>query len=115
MRRNVRGGVTGVGLTKTQQLRQAKTSVLLQEQKKKQDEEKRREPDPFGRRKRVVVPEPKKVDFKKPGMTKTMLARVKAAEKFKQEYERKKEATLTAGRVPKRTPAPIGGDSRLRQ
>lgn len=35
----------------------------------------------------MVRPEPKKVDFTKPGMTKAMLARVKHAEKFKEEYE----------------------------
>lgn len=58
--------------------------------------------------------EPKKVEFTKPAMTKTMLARIKLAEKFKQEYERKREETmpLQTRRVPRRTLAPISGDPR---
>ena len=103
-----------VGLTKTELLRQAKTAAALKDYDKKREETTRHQADPFSRRRRVVRPEPKKVDFRKPGMTKAMMARVKQAEKFKQEYERKQE-TLAAARKPKRTPAPIGGDARSRR
>ncbi|XP_076240979.1 uncharacterized protein LOC143183340 [Calliopsis andreniformis] len=96
----------GPGLTKTEQLRQAKTSAFVRDLEKRR-ETTSRQPDPFARRKKVVMHEPKKVDFKKPGMTKAMMARVKHAEKFKQEYERKQES-LMSDRRPQRTPAPIG-------
>lgn len=101
-------------LTKTQQLRQAQTAATLRDYDRKREETTRHQADPFSRRHRVVRPEPKKVDFTKPGMTKAMMARVKQAEKFKQEYERKQEM-LTTARKPKRTPAPIGGDARSRR
>lgn len=109
MSRNPRiGARVGCGLTKTQQLRQARSSAALQEYEQKQDKFKRPE-DPLRRRK-YEKPEPKKVDFSKPTMTKTMLARMKQAEKFKQDYERKREETT---HHPRRTPAPIGGDARM--
>ncbi|XP_017799315.1 PREDICTED: uncharacterized protein LOC108580155 [Habropoda laboriosa] len=113
MSRNPRAGACpGPGLTRTEQLRQARTAALLKDTEKK--EARIRQQEDFKVRRKYVRPEAKKVDFKKPGMTKAMLARVKQAEKFKQEYERKEEA-LTSGRLPKRTPAPIGGDARSRQ
>lgn len=91
------------GLTRTEQLRQAKTARELQERAARLPP-----PEPLKVRKRHVRPEPKKLDFTRPGMTKAMLARLKQAEKFKQEYERKQEVQL-----PRRTPAPIGGDPRF--
>lgn len=73
----------------------------------------RHQADPLRTRpRRPPRPEPKKVDFTKPGLTKAMIAKMKHSEKFKQELERKSEATVHA-RVPRRTPAPIGGDARV--
>lgn len=86
---------------------------MLKELERKQ--EARRQPESIiepGRRRRYTPAEPKKVEFTKPAMTKAMIARVKQAEKFKQEYERKREETIPIRRIPKRTPAPIGGDPR---
>ncbi|XP_054011523.1 uncharacterized protein LOC128894082 [Hylaeus anthracinus] len=108
MRRNPRAGS---GLTKTQIMRQAKAAAVVQEFEKRHDADMKYQPDPLKTRKRILSYEPKKVDFKKPGMTKAMLARVKQAEKFKQDYERR-QAAVGGDRVPRRTPAPIGGDSR---
>lgn len=100
------------GLTKTEQLRQARSAALLKEYEQKQ-EVGRQPAEPTRRRKYPVqVTERKKIEFTKPSMTKTMLARVKHAEKFKQEYERKREETVPMRRVPRRTPAPISGDPR---
>ncbi|XP_076759055.1 uncharacterized protein LOC143428217 [Xylocopa sonorina] len=99
----------GPSLTKTEQLRRQKTAATLREFGQRQDTLAKHQPDPFKTRRRMVRPEPKKVDFTKPGMTKAMLARVKQAEKFKQEYERKQEA-VTSDRQPRRTPAPIGDE-----
>ncbi|CAL7937983.1 unnamed protein product [Xylocopa violacea] len=102
----------GPSLTKTEQLRRQRTAASLREYEQKQDALARHQADPFRARKRTARPEPKKVDFTRPGMTKAMLARVKQAEKFKQEYERKQEA-ISSDRQPRRTPAPIGGDARV--
>lgn len=75
-------------LTKTEQLRQAKTASLVRDIELREDAASKHQRDPFKVRRRMVKPEPKKVDFAKPGMTKAMLARIKHAEKFKEEYER---------------------------
>ncbi|XP_024222783.1 uncharacterized protein LOC100744992 [Bombus impatiens] len=99
-------------LTKTEQLRQARTASLVRDIELREDAASRHQRDAFKVRRRMVRPEPKKVDFSKPGMTKAMLARVKHAQKFKEEYERKQES-VTSVRTPKRTPAPIGGDARM--
>ncbi|XP_015175693.1 PREDICTED: uncharacterized protein LOC107066012 [Polistes dominula] len=101
------------GLTKTQALRQAKSAALV-----KQYEERKETIEPpkvdLSKRRKKPVHEPKKIDFSKPGLTKTMLARMKHAEKIKQDYERKMEQQAAqVGRKPKRTPAPIGGDARI--
>lgn len=83
---------------------------MMKELERKQ--EMKRQPQPTidpSRRRRYTPVEPKKVEFTKPGVTKAMMARVKQAEKFKQEYERKREETMPVRR-PRRTPAPIGGD-----
>lgn len=114
MSRKPRCGSSCPTATRAQLLREAKSSAAVRDMEKKQQELAKRQADPFVRRKRVVMPEPKKVDFKKPGMTKAMMARVKQAEKFKQDYERKQQA-LTSDRRPRRTPAPVGGDARSRQ
>jgi len=75
-----------------------------------------RQPQPVltdpGRRRRYAPVEPRRVDFARPAMTKAMMARIKQAEKFKQEYERKREESMPMRRMPRRTPAPIGGDPR---
>lgn len=116
MSRTPRAGSSGVMLTKTEQLRRAKTAAVVQQLEKKREALVKHQgaPSGSGRPKKILTYEPKKVDFSKPTMTKSMLARVKHAEKFKQEYERKKEET-TGDRRPRRTPAPIGGDVRSRQ
>ncbi|CAL1673768.1 unnamed protein product [Lasius platythorax] len=101
-------------LTKTQALRQARSAALVKEIERKQ--EAKRQPQPVidpGRRRRYTPAEPKKVEFTRPSVTKAMMARVKQAEKFKQEYERKREETMPMRRMPRRTPAPIGGDPRF--
>ncbi|KAL6262942.1 hypothetical protein P5V15_005730 [Pogonomyrmex californicus] len=102
-------------LTKTQALRQARSAAVVKEYERKQRAEAERRAQPVAaepvRRRRYVPAEPKKVEFTRPAMTKTMLARVKHAEKFKQEYERKREEAMP--RRPRRTPAPIGGDPRF--
>ncbi|CAK9808092.1 hypothetical protein ANTQUA_LOCUS5459 [Anthophora quadrimaculata] len=108
MSRNPRAG-TCPALTRTEQLRRARSAALVKESQKRGTT---RQPEEFKVRKRYERPDPKKVDFTKPGMTKAMMARVKQAEKFKQEYESKKE-TYAAGHFPRRTPAPIGGDARM--
>lgn len=88
---------------------------MVKEFERKQEEKRQPEPviDPAGRRRRYTPAEPKKVEFTRPGVTKAMMARVKQAEKFKQEYERKREETMPMRRMPRRTPAPIGGDPRF--
>ncbi|XP_076229238.1 uncharacterized protein LOC116431412 [Nomia melanderi] len=96
------------GLTKTQQLREARTTALVRELQQKEEAAARHAADPFKPRKRITR-EPKRVDFHKPGMTKAMIARMKQAEKFKQDYERR----TRGDQMPRRTPAPIGGDARL--
>ncbi|XP_014485148.1 PREDICTED: uncharacterized protein LOC106749811 [Dinoponera quadriceps] len=102
------------GLTKTQAMRQARSAALVKEyeQKKETGRPQQVEPQVVVRRKHVVA-EPKKVEFTKPTMTKAMLARVKHAEKFKQEYERKREEALPMRRAPRRTLAPVSGDARF--
>ncbi|CAK9795322.1 hypothetical protein ANTPLA_LOCUS329 [Anthophora plagiata] len=107
MSRNPRPG-TCPGLTKTQQLRQARSAAIAKDSKRGAT----RQPEEIKVRRRYDRPDPKKVDFTKPGMTKAMMARVKQAEKFKQEYESKRE-TYASGHFPRRTPAPIGGDARM--
>lgn len=103
------------GLTKTQALRQARSATLVKEFERK--EEMARQPQPAllepGKRRRAYTPaEPKRVDFTRPTMTKTMLARIKHTEKIKQEQERKEQESMPGRRIPKRTPAPIAGDPR---
>ncbi|EGI65106.1 hypothetical protein G5I_06568 [Acromyrmex echinatior] len=101
------------GLTKTQALRQARSATVVKEYERK---ETARQPQPVplaGPSRRQYTPaEPRRVDFARPTMTKAMMARMKHAEKFKQEYERKREEAMPRRR-PRRTPAPIGGDPRL--
>ncbi|KZC05949.1 hypothetical protein WN55_06124 [Dufourea novaeangliae] len=109
MSRNPRAGT---GLTRTQQLREARTVARIREIEQKEHTLKS-QADALRPRRRIDRPEPKKVDFHKPGMTKAMLARVKQAEKFKQEYEQKKQMATGGDRIPKRTAAPIGGDARV--
>lgn len=100
------------GLTKTQALRQARSATLVKEFERK--EETGRQPQQAlaepGRRRRHGPAEPRRVDFTRPGMTKTMMARIKHTEKIKQEHERKQQELMP--RRPRRTPAPIGGDPR---
>ncbi|XP_017752781.1 PREDICTED: uncharacterized protein LOC108545595 [Eufriesea mexicana] len=96
-----------VGGTRTQQLRHAKTSAVLRDYEQKEELLTRHQADPFKVRKKYIRPDPKKVDFSKPTMTKAMLAKIKQVEKRKEEYERKQES-LAPGRVPKRTPVPVG-------
>lgn len=100
-------------LTKTEALRQARATALMKEYERKQEAKRQPEPaiDP-GRRRRYTPSESKKVEFTRPTMTKAMMGRMKQAEKFKQEYERKREETMPMRRMPRRTPAPIGGDPR---
>lgn len=107
--RHPRAGPSGI--TKTQQLRQARSAALLKEYEQKQEAAKRQQVDPVIKHRRPVA-EPKRIDFSRPAMTKAMMARVKHAEKFKQEYERKREETIPMRRVPRRTPAPISDDPR---
>lgn len=116
MSRNPRAGTSSVGLTKTEQLRRAKTAAMVQELEKKREALMKHQAEPAApaRPKKILSYEPKKVDFSKPTMTKSMMARLKHAEKFKQEYESRKEIT-SGDRRPRRTPAPIGGDARSRQ
>ncbi|XP_046835814.1 uncharacterized protein LOC124431681 isoform X2 [Vespa crabro] len=102
------------GLTKTQALRQARSSALVKQYAEKKETIEQPQAEPPKRRRIAPTHEPKKVDFTKPGLTKAMLARKKHAEQFKKEYERKKEEeTAHVGRRPKRTAAPIGGDARV--
>ncbi|KAI4485610.1 hypothetical protein M0802_012672 [Mischocyttarus mexicanus] len=102
------------GLTKTQALRQAKSAALIKQIEERQTTTKETagpsRMDLPKIKKKFPAYEPKKIDFSKPALTKAMLARVKHAEKMKQDYERK---TQDVGRRPKRTPAPIGGDARI--
>lgn len=100
------------GLTKTQALRQARSAALVKEYEQKEEEGRQPQPAEPGRRRRRYPTEPRRVEFARPAMTKAMMARVKHAEKFKQEFERKREQTMPVRRIPKRTPAPIGGDPR---
>ncbi|XP_018354967.1 PREDICTED: uncharacterized protein LOC108755949 isoform X1 [Trachymyrmex septentrionalis] len=101
------------GLTRTQALRQARSATVVREYEQK---ETGRQPQPVLadpiRRRQYTPAEPRRVDFARPTMTKAMLARVKHAEKVKQEIERKREESMPRRR-PRRTPAPIGGDPRF--
>jgi len=103
-------------LTKTQALRQARSATVVREYEQKEEAARQPPPPPAAvagpsRKRPPRAPaEPKKVEFARPAMTKAMLARIKHAEKFKQELERKQEEA--APRKPRRTPAPIGGDPR---
>ncbi|KAL2730958.1 serine/arginine repetitive matrix protein 1 [Vespula squamosa] len=100
------------GLTKTQALRQARSTALVKQFAERKETVE--QPEPPKRRRIAPTHEPKKVDFTKPGLTKAMLARKKHAEEMKKEYARKKEEeTAPATRRPRRTPAPIGGDARV--
>lgn len=102
------------GLTKTQALRQARSSALVKQYAERKETVEQPPPEPPKRRRIAPTHEPKKVDFTKPGLTKAMLARKKHAEEMKKEYVRKKEEeTAAVGRRPRRTPAPIGGDVRF--
>ncbi|XP_043682813.1 uncharacterized protein LOC122636052 [Vespula pensylvanica] len=102
------------GLTKTQALRQARSSALVKQYAERKETIEQPPPEPPKRRRIAPTHEPKKVDFSKPGLTKAMLARKKHAEEMKKEYARKKEEeTAAIGRRPRRTPAPIGGDVRM--
>ncbi|XP_047365664.1 uncharacterized protein LOC124955372 isoform X1 [Vespa velutina] len=102
------------GLTKTQALRQARSSALVKQYAEKKETIEQPQAEPPKRRRIAPTHEPRKVDFTKPGLTKAMLARKKHAEQLKKEYERKKEEeTAHVGRRPKRTAAPIGGDARV--
>lgn len=112
MSRHPRGAGAGAALTRTEQLRQARTAALVKSIAQREEAVARQQVDPSKVRRKISRTEPKKVDFAKPGMTKAMLARIKQAEKFKQEYERRRE--VVTARVP-RTPAPVGGDARSRQ
>lgn len=104
------------GLTKTQRLRQTRSATMVKEYEQKQETAGRpRQAIDVGRTRKYVAPEPKRVEFTKPTMTKAMMARVKHAEKVKQEYERKREEAMPTRRVPRRTPAPISGDPRYRK
>jgi hypothetical protein len=57
---------------------------------------------------------PKKVDYKNPQMTKAMLQRLKHAQKFQEELERKDQerGASHAGRKPRRSMGPSCGDPR---
>ncbi|XP_072760101.1 uncharacterized protein [Anoplolepis gracilipes] len=99
-------------LTKTEALRQAKSAALVREYERKQEPKRQPVIDPSRRPRGYTPAEPKKVEFTRPTVTKAMMARVKQAEKFKQEYERKREETMSRS-MPRRTPAPIGGDPRF--
>ncbi|EZA62794.1 hypothetical protein X777_07610 [Ooceraea biroi] len=99
-------------LTRTQKLRQTRPATLVKEYEQKQEIGRPQQAIDPGRRHRYPVSEPKRVEFTKPAMTKAMIARMKHAEKAKQEYARKQE-TIPPRRIPRRTPAPIGGDPRL--
>lgn len=59
---------------------------------------------------------PKKVDYKRPQMTKAMMQRLKHAEKIREDMERKERERVEASQLrrPKRTAAPPGGDARMR-
>lgn len=100
------------GLTKTQALRQERSAAMIKEYEQKRETGRPQQVAEPVTRRRHVVTEQKKVDFTRPAMTKAMMARVKHAEKFKQEYERKREETMPMRRVPRRTAAPVGGDVR---
>lgn len=102
------------GLTKTQALRQARSSALVKQYTEKKETVEQPQREPSRRRKIASTHEPKKIDFTKPGLTKAMLARKKHAEQIKKDYARKKEEESShIGRRPKRTAAPIGGDARF--
>ncbi|XP_018377270.1 PREDICTED: uncharacterized protein LOC108770273 [Trachymyrmex cornetzi] len=100
------------GLTKTQALRQARSATVVKEYEQK---ETGRQPQPVlidpSKRRQYISAEPRRVEFARPTMTKAMMARVKHAEKFKQEYEHKREQSIPRRR-PRRTLPPIGGDPR---
>ncbi|KAL0114185.1 hypothetical protein PUN28_011481 [Cardiocondyla obscurior] len=103
-----------VGLTKTQALRQARSSTIVKEFEEKQETTRQQKPvlAEHGRRRPYIPAEPKKVDFARPGMTKAMVARMKQAQKKIRQYEDKQEE-FKPQRMPKRTPAPVGGDPRF--
>lgn len=107
-----RSRVGAPGFTRTQALRQARSAALVKEYEQKRETTRPQQVAEPVTRRRHVVAEQKKVDFTRPTMTRAMMARVKHAEKFKQEYERKREEAVPVRRVPRRTAAPIGGDVR---
>ncbi|XP_011700849.1 PREDICTED: uncharacterized protein LOC105457710 [Wasmannia auropunctata] len=101
-------------LTKTQALRQARSATIVKEYEQRETGRPSQPQilaEPAGRRRRYAPAEPRRVEFTRPTMTKAMMARVKHAEKIRQEYERKQEEPVR--RVPRRAPAPIGGDPRF--
>lgn len=59
--------------------------------------------------------EPKKVDYKRPAMTKSMAQRLKHSQKLQEDMERKERERVqaAAARRPRRTAAPMGGDARM--
>lgn len=92
------------GLTRTEQLRQAKTARELQERAARLPP-----PEPLKVRKRHVRPEPKKLDFTRPGMTKAMLARLKQAPR--RPPRAPPAVTPRPPAVTPRPPSPVAGPS----
>lgn len=107
------------GLTRTQAMRQGKTSVAARERIREESPVRDVGPCP-SRRERTGLsklgPPPaaaKRIDFTKPGLTKAMMARLQHAQKQRLEAEQKKcQEEAAVSRRPRRTAAPIGGDAR---
>ncbi|RLU20953.1 hypothetical protein DMN91_007568 [Ooceraea biroi] len=99
-------------LTRTQKLRQTRPATLVKEYEQKQEIGRPQQAIDPGRRHRYPVSEPKRVEFTKPAMTKAMIARMKHAEKAKQELGREK---ISARRIPSPPRARRGAVPRRRE
>ncbi|XP_033208945.1 uncharacterized protein LOC117167847 [Belonocnema kinseyi] len=107
------------GLTRTQTMRQAKTSVAARERIREESPVRDVGPCPSRREKiglSKLGPPPaaaKRIDFTKPGLTKAMMARLQHAQKRLEAEQKKRQEEASASRRPRRTAAPIGGDARV--
>ncbi|XP_051162944.1 uncharacterized protein LOC127282624 [Leptopilina boulardi] len=104
-------GMCRPGTTRAQALREAKSAAMINS---------RLEPPAIPRRVRTGLAratslEPKRLDFSKPGMTKSLMARMQHVQKLKEaeEHKRRQEEAAANNRRPRRTVASQGGDARL--
>ncbi|XP_015585388.1 uncharacterized protein LOC107263076 [Cephus cinctus] len=114
-----RAGRAGPSVTRTQLMRQAKSSAVVRDTIQQNVAQQpgagcpsKKPRVPKLSRKVAAPPSPKKIDFRKPGLTKAMLARMQHAKKFQSELDKRCDDTVARQKT-KRKAAPLGGDARF--